>query len=76
MQSVIKSVTELPAPVSAPNLTFVVDPEPWLRIFLRNLADVFRAAPPKVWVTARPAEYWADALVNRPVVGSYQRARI
>jgi TonB family protein len=70
MQSVIKSVAEPPTPVSARNLTFVVETEPWLRIFLRNLADVFRPAPPKVWVTALPAEYWADALVNRPIAWS------
>jgi TonB family protein len=48
-------------------LQFLVEPEPWLRLFARNLADLFRAAPPPVWITAKPAEYWPDALVNRPV---------
>jgi TonB family protein len=47
-------------------LTFLVEPEPWVRIFLRNLADLFRPAPPPVWITARPAQYWPDAMVHRP----------
>ncbi len=48
------------------SLQFLIEPEPWLRIFLRNLADCFRSAPPKVWLTAKPAEYWVDAQVRRP----------
>jgi TonB family protein len=48
-------------------LRLLVEPDPWLRIFLRNVADLFRAQPGPVWVTSRPAEYWADALVHRPV---------
>jgi protein TonB len=48
-------------------LQFVIEPEPWLRVFTRNLGDLFRASPPPVWVTAKPAEYWPDALVHRPV---------
>jgi len=48
------------------SLKLVIETEPWLRIFLRNVADLFRPAPPKVWVTAKPVEYWADALVDRP----------
>ena len=48
-------------------LQFILEPEPWLRVFARNLGDLFRAAPPPVWVTAKPAEYWPDALVHRPV---------
>src|SRR5262245_19764262 len=54
-------------------LQFIIEPEPWLRIFARNLADLFRASPPPVWVTAKPAEYWPDALVHRPV--AWARAR-
>src|SRR5579884_349279 len=67
MQSASK--TALTEALSGPErgLHFVIEPEPWLRIFLRNIADLFRPEPPKVWVTARPAEYWADALVHRPV---------
>jgi TonB family protein len=48
-------------------LQFTIEPEPWLRVFARNVADLFRSAPPPVWVTAKPAEYWPDALVHRPV---------
>ncbi|HKR94306.1 MAG TPA: hypothetical protein VJW55_03035, partial [Candidatus Angelobacter sp.] len=48
-------------------LQFTLEPEPWLRVFTRNVGDLFRAAPPPVWVTAKPAEYWPDALVHRPV---------
>lgn len=59
---------------SAPNeldagragLSFILEPEPWLRIFLRNVADLFRSGPPPVWLTAHPAQYWPDALVHRP----------
>jgi TonB family protein len=48
-------------------LQFLIEPEPWLRVFTRNIADLFRASPPPVWVTAKPADYWPDALVHRPV---------
>lgn len=49
-----------------PSIQFLIEPEPWLRIFLRNFADLFRPAPAKVWLTSSPGEYWADALVHRP----------
>jgi TonB family protein len=48
-------------------LQFLIEPEPWLRVFARNVSDLFRPAPPPVWITAKPAEYWRDALVHRPV---------
>ena len=48
-------------------LQFLIEPEPWLRVFARNVGDLFRPAPPPVWITAKPAEYWRDALVHRPV---------
>src|SRR5215467_6991010 len=54
-------------------LRFIIEPEPWLRIFARNVADIFRPAPPAVWVTAKPAEYWPDALVHRPVAWAAAR---
>jgi TonB family protein len=54
-------------------LQFIIEPEPWLRIFARNLGDLFRASPPPVWVTAKPAEYWPDALVHRPVAWAAAR---
>jgi TonB family protein len=65
---VTKSVTD-DEPVTARDcsLRFVVETEPWLRVFLRNFADLFRPAPPQVWLTATPGEYWPDATVDRPV---------
>ena len=56
-----------PAPGSQRDFHFLIEPEPWLRVFLRNIADLFRPGPPQVWLTSKPGEYWADALVNRPV---------
>jgi protein TonB len=53
-------------PGSEPQLQFLIEPEPWIRIFLRNTGDLFRAAPPQVWITAKPGQYWADAMVERP----------
>jgi TonB family protein len=48
-------------------LRFVLEPEPWLRIFARNIGDLFRKSPPPVWISSAPGEYWHDALVHRPV---------
>src|ERR1051326_3848825 len=63
--------TLIPAPAkpTAPSrgLQFLIEPEPWLRVFTRNFADLFRPSPPPVWVTAKPADYWPHALVHRPV---------
>src|SRR5437016_6002960 len=55
----------VPAPDYAP--TFVIELEPWWRVFARNLGDLFRPAPPQVWLTSAPGQYWEDALVRRPV---------
>ena len=63
MQSEPNALPSKPRPSS---FQFLIEPEPWLRIFLRNLADVFRPAPPKPWLTSKPGEYWEDALVHRP----------
>lgn len=65
MQSPMRPAPETP---TAPfrGLQFIIEPEPWVRVFARNVGDLFRASPPPVWVTARPAEYWPDALVHRP----------
>ena len=67
MQSAKKAASNemVAAPVSG--FHFVIEPEPWLRIFARNVADLFRPAPPPVWVSSRPGQYWPDALVHRPV---------
>ncbi len=65
MQSQSKPSKEKPSSLPG-EFHFLVEPEPWLKIFLRNLRDLFRPAPPQVWLTSRPGEYWLDALVHRP----------
>jgi TonB family protein len=67
MQSGNKTASNEGFTASVRGLCLVIEPEPWLRIFLRNIGDLFRAEPAPVWVTSRPGEYWADALVHRPV---------
>src|SRR5262245_18397702 len=56
-----------PAPRSQRDFHLLIEPEPWLRVFLRNSVDLFRPGPPQVRLTSKSGEYWADALVNRPV---------
>src|SRR6476661_7809209 len=67
MQSAKKALSTQAFPASGDGLRFVLEPEPWLRIFTRNIADLFRKAPPPVWVSSAPGNYWPDALVHRPV---------
>lgn len=67
MQSAKKAAFNEAFTASAADLRFVIEPEPWLRIFVRNIGDLFRKAPPPVWVSSAPGEYWPDALVHRPV---------
>lgn len=67
MQSAKKAFSNEVLPASDAGLRFVVEPEPWLRIFTRNIGDLFRKGPPPVWISATPGEYWPDALVHRPV---------
>src|SRR5689334_11482180 len=67
MQSAKKAASDGAVATSVSGLQFVIEPEPWLRIFSRNVADMFRPAPPPVWVSSRPGQYWTDALVHRPV---------
>ena len=67
MQSAKKALSNEAFPASKEALRFVLEPEPWLRIFTRNIGDLFRKAPPPVWVSSAPGEYWPDALVHRPV---------
>ena len=56
-------------PVTGPLHGFhlLVKPEHRLASFLRNLFALFRWNSRKAWMTAAPGEYWADALVHRPV---------
>jgi TonB family protein len=65
MQSPLRPVPE--TATAFRGLQFLIEPEPWLRVFSRNLGDLFGPAPPPVWITAKPAQYWPDALVHRPV---------
>ena len=67
MQSTKKAASSESSAASEFGLRFLIEPEPWLHVFARNIADLFRAAPPVIWISAKPAEYWADALVHRPV---------
>jgi TonB family protein len=67
MQSAKKALRNEAVRASSDALRFVLEPEPWLRIFTRNVGDLFRKSPPPVWVSAAPGEYWPDALVHRPV---------
>jgi TonB family protein len=67
MQSAKKAASNETGAVPGSGLEFLIEPEPWLRIFARNVADLFRPAPPPVWVSSRPGQYWTDALVHRPV---------
>jgi TonB family protein len=67
MQSAKKAVSREAFTASAAGLRFVVEPEPWFRIFSRNIGDLFRKAPPPVWISSAPGQYWPDALVHRPV---------
>jgi len=67
MQSAKKAVSNEAFPASDAKLRFVLEPEPWLRIFTRNIGDLFRKGPPPVWISSAPGEYWPDALVHRPV---------
>jgi TonB family protein len=65
MQSPLRPVPE--TSTAFRGLQFLIEPEPWLRVFSRNVGDLFRPGPPPVWITAKPAQYWPDALVHRPV---------
>jgi TonB family protein len=67
MQSAEKAFSKEAFAASGAGLRFVLEPEPWLRIFTRNIGDLFRKGPPPVWISSAPGEYWPDALVHRPV---------
>lgn len=67
MQSAKKALSQEAFSASGGRLRFVLEPEPWLRIFTRNIGDLFRKAPPPVWISSAPGQYWPDALVHRPV---------
>jgi TonB family protein len=65
MQSEPNAIEKRPGPGSY-SPKFLIQPEPWLRVFFRNVADLFRPAPPPLWLSSVPGDYWRDALVRRP----------
>ena len=46
-----------------PEPRFVVDLEPWMGVFLRNLRDLFRAPQPGLELSSPPAAFWEDVFV-------------
>jgi TonB family protein len=74
MQSAFKSALEERTPSADREMRLLVELAPWHEVFLTNVADLFRPDPPPVLVTASPAPYWPDALVNRPP--AWNRLRI
>jgi TonB family protein len=67
MQSLFKSTPVDPVAVPLHGFRLLVETEPWLRTFLRNLMDLFRTDPPPLLMSSRPWTYWPDAQVHRPV---------
>src|SRR5437016_450445 len=67
MQLAVKPVPSEAPRVPTHGFRLLVEQKPWLRMFAHNVADLFRPGPPAVWMTARPAQYWADAQVHQPV---------
>src|SRR5256885_3981212 len=46
-----------------PGPRFVVDLEPWTRVFSRNFKDLFRAPRPGLKLSSSPAAFWEDVFV-------------
>ena len=63
-------------PVPLHRFRLLVEPEPWLRTFARNVADCFRPSPPPLRISSRPGRYWSDALVSRPVAWKQMRQSV
>jgi TonB family protein len=57
------SVSSQPAPVRY-RLRFLVEHEPWAKVFLSNFGDLFRAPLPPLPTTTRPGNYWADSWIE------------
>jgi TonB family protein len=72
MQSLFNSAPAGPVAVPLHGFRLLVEPEPWLRTFLHNLADLFRPQPPLL-MNSRPGRYWPDAQVHRPVAWTAMR---
>lgn len=72
------SNASLPEPGKVPlhGFRLLVEPEPWRRVFLRNLADLFRGTAPPAWVNSKPGQYWTDAIVHRPVAWKFMQVSV
>lgn len=46
-----------------PDLRFVVDLEPWTRVFFRNVWDLFGRPQPGLELSSPPAAFWEDVFV-------------
>jgi hypothetical protein len=66
MHLAFKSALEERSSSADREMCFLVELAPWHKVFFANVRDVFRPDPPPVWITSPPAEYWPDALVDRP----------
>jgi TonB family protein len=49
----------------ARDIYLLIVAEPWLRIFLRNLGDLFRTPEASPHITSAPAAFWPDVFVER-----------
>jgi TonB family protein len=51
----------------APELVLLIAPEPWFRVFLQNIRDLFRRAElvPPSRIDSAPAAFWPDVFVDR-----------
>ncbi|HKF22488.1 MAG TPA: TonB family protein [Candidatus Angelobacter sp.] len=67
MQSNPNAAPTQAVPVPLHRFRLLVEPEPWLGNFARNVADCFRPSPPPLRISSRPGRYWSDGLVSRPV---------
>jgi TonB family protein len=67
MQSRLNAVPAEPVEAPLHGFRLLVEPEPWLRTFLRNFGYLLLPNREKVLLSSPPGEYWPDALVHRPV---------
>ena len=57
----LQVTTEAPAP----ELLFVIAPEPWFRNFLQNLGGLFARPEAGPELASEPAAFWPDVFVDR-----------
>ncbi len=49
-------------------LVLLIEPDPWYKVFFRNLADVFLPRrESSFYVSSPPGEFWPDVFVHRPL---------